>query len=89
MMTDNQEQYFATVGLSFPSLWGRPLQLIDCQNLFCEVDKYSRYAHPEMAGISGRTRIKQLFRPSASPLPLFYPPKWGINAMIPDAIRAA
>jgi hypothetical protein len=89
MVTETQEQHFASLGLSFPTLWGRQLQLIDCQNLFCEVDKYSRYAHPETAGISGRTRIKQLFRPSRVSLSLFYPPKWGINEMIPDSLRVA
>jgi hypothetical protein len=74
-----QQECFAAVGVCFPSLWGRPLQLIDCQNLFCEVDKYARVAHPEIAGISGRTRIKQKLKPSAEPLLPFYPPKWGIN----------
>src|SRR5258707_9985183 len=42
----------------------RRLQLIDCQNLFCEVDKYARVAHPNIAGRTGRTRIKQKFRMS-------------------------
>ena len=52
----------------FPGgLRGRPLQLIDCQNLFCEVDKYARVAHPDVAGLSGRSRIKQKFSASASP----------------------
>lgn len=74
-----QEECFAAVGARFPTLWGRPLQLIDCQNLFCEVDKYARVAHPEIGGISGRTRIKQKLKPSSEPLLLFYPPKWGIN----------
>ena len=41
----HQNQLFE---LDFQNLWGRRLQLIDCQNLFCEVDKYSRVypAHP-------------------------------------------
>src|SRR3546814_5860542 len=34
LMADRQEQECARLGLEFPSLWGRPLQLIDCQNLF-------------------------------------------------------
>ena len=49
---------------------------------FCEVDKYSRVFHPEIAGISLRTRIKQKFRASAETLDLWYPPKWGINGEI-------
>lgn len=82
LMADNQEREFERLGLSFPSLWGRRLQLIDCQNLFCEVDKYSRVVHPDIAGVSGRTRIKQVFSPSGPLDTPWYPPKWGINNKI-------
>jgi hypothetical protein len=82
LMADLQEQEFARLGLDFQSLWGRRLQLIDCQNLFCEVDKYARVAHPQIAGKTGRTRIKQKFEPTAAPIELFYPPKWGLNDRI-------
>ncbi|WP_229519204.1 nucleotide kinase domain-containing protein [Massilia rhizosphaerae] len=82
LMVDNQEREFERLGLSFESLFGRRLQLIDCQNLFCEVDKYCRVAHPEIAGLSGRTRIKQKFTPTADPLVPWFPPKWGINSRI-------
>lgn len=78
-MADTQDGHFARLGLTFTGLRGRPLQLIDCQNLFCEVDKYARVAHPEIAGISGRSRIKQTYRSSAAPVPAWFPPKWGIN----------
>jgi len=67
------------LGLRFQPLWGRPLQLIDCQNLFCEVDKYARVMHPEFAGASGRTRIKQRFAPAMRPIPQWYPPKWNVR----------
>jgi hypothetical protein len=66
------------LGLPFLSLWSRPLQLIDCQNLFCEIDKYSRVAHPEARGRSGRTRIKQLYRYNSTPVQQAYPTKWRI-----------
>jgi hypothetical protein len=79
-MADHQEEHFARLGLHFAGLRERRLQLIDCQNLFCEVDKYARVAHPDVQGISGRTRIKQSFRPVAEPVPAWFPPKWGINA---------
>jgi len=82
MMTDIQEEQFARLGLEFRSLWGRRLQLIDCQSLFCEVGKYARCVHPEVAGISGRTRIKQRFRANPEPLSYWYPPKWGINHLV-------
>lgn len=84
-MADHQEEHFARLDLSFPGLWGRPLQLIDCQNLFCEVDKYARVAHPEVEGLSGRTRIKQTFRRDPAPVAAWFPPKWGINARIGQA----
>lgn len=82
LMADRQEDEFRRLGLSFRSLWGRPLQLIDCQNLFCEVDKYARVRHPKVQGRSGRTRIKQRFKQNPEPLTYWYPPKWGINDRI-------
>ena len=85
LMADLQEQEFERLGLDFQSLWGRRLQLIDCQNLFCEVDKYARVAHPQIAGRTGRTRIKQKFEPTSDPIELFYPPKWKLNEKIAPA----
>ena len=80
-MADRQEAEFTRLGLAFQNLWGRRLQLIDCQNLFCEVDKYSRVHHPEFNGASGRSRIKQRFRANLIPISYWYPPKWEINAL--------
>lgn len=82
LMADRQEDEFARLGLQFQRLWGRPLQLIDCQNLFCEVDKYARMAHPEVKGITGRSRIKQKFRPKSEAIEYFYPPKWNLNEAV-------
>lgn len=79
---DRQEAEFASRRLKFQDLWGRRLQLIDCQNLFCEVDKYARVAHPGVASRAGRNRIKQRFRPDYSPLEIWFPPKWGINTRL-------
>lgn len=75
-VVDSQEEQFARRRLPFDGLFGRRLHLIDAQNLFCEVDKYARVAHPEIRGRSGRTRIKQRFRPHASRLTAVFPPKW-------------
>ncbi len=92
-VTERQEIEFKDHDLQFASLWGRPLQLIDCQNVFCEVDKYSRVAHPEALGRSGRTRIKQRFIPTPTPnaavAPLF-PAKWqlSIDSFLPPAASA-
>jgi hypothetical protein len=86
LVADIQEREFERLGIEFPSLWGRRLQLIDCQNLFCEVDKYARVAHPDAVGRTGRTRIKQKFAPTADPIRFWYPPKWGLNERIAAGI---
>src|SRR5262249_26961963 len=75
----SQEEHFARLGLSFGGLFGRRLHLIDAQNLFCEVDKYARVVHPEARGRSGRSRIKQRFRPLGGPISAVFPPKWGLR----------
>lgn len=87
LMADLQEREFERLGLDFQSLWGRRLQLIDCQNLFCEVDKYARVAHPQIMGKTGRSRIKQKFEPMLAPIELFYPPKWKLNEKIRVAAK--
>jgi hypothetical protein len=79
LMTESAPAEFAKRGISFGGLWGRPLQLIDIQNLFCEVDKYARVAHPDVSGITNRTRIKQRFSRNAEPLEQWYPPKWKLK----------
>jgi alpha-glutamyl/putrescinyl thymine pyrophosphorylase clade 1 len=81
-VTDNQQQHFERLGLDFKDLWGRTLQLIDCQNLFCETDKYARLKHPKISGLSDRKRIKQIYRPNTEKINYWYPPKWGINERI-------
>ena len=76
-MVARQDEEFARLGLAFGGLFGRKLHAIDCQNLFCETDKYLREAAPGLA--SNRTRIKAKFAETPGKLPLFFPPKWGIN----------
>lgn len=82
-MYDRQDIEFDRLSVKFQDLWGRPLQLIDCQNLFCEISKYARVAHPDVAGVSGRTRIKQIFKPEPAHHGVWFPPKWGINNRLP------
>lgn len=76
---------FDRLGLNFRDLWGRPLQLIDCQNVFCEVSKYARVAHPEAVGCSGRSKIKQRFLATSRGTPQWYPPKWNVNPPVVTA----
>jgi 5-hmdU DNA kinase, helical domain len=79
-MTDQQEKEFKRLGLAFRGLFGRRLQPIDCQNLFCEISKYARVAHPDISGVAKRTRIKQSYKPSSRPAPLpQFPDRWGLN----------
>lgn len=87
LMTERQQEEFGQRGIEFKSLWGRRLQLIDCQNLFCEVAKYARVAHPEVPGLTERRRIKQRFRPNPEPIEYWYPPKWGLNDRVSEDRR--
>jgi hypothetical protein len=82
-MVENQHREFARLGLDFPGLFGRPLKLIDCQNIFCEISKYARVAHPEVKGVTDRKRIKQIYRPEKSrPERPTFPPRW--HLVVPD-----
>jgi len=76
-MVDNQEFHFNRLDIKFQTLWGRRLYAIDCQGLFCEVDKYARVAFPDLK--SNRKRIKSTFKPNLNQIDYFYPPKWNIN----------
>lgn len=87
MVAQRQEEEFHRLGMQFQSLWGRRLQLIDCQNLFCELDKYARVAYPKAQGISGRHRIKHRFSQSTEPITYWYPPKWNINEKIRSSTK--
>jgi hypothetical protein len=78
-VTEHQHFFFDRLGINFRDLWGRPLQLIDCQNVFCEVDKYSRVRHPEFSARTGRMRIKQSFKTPKPMIPPLYPEKWKLN----------
>jgi hypothetical protein len=87
LMVEEQEVQCTRLNLPLPQLFGRALQLIDCQNLFCEVDKYLRATHPELSEASGRTRIKQKYTVSKGPQSFFFPPKWNINNNVREICR--
>jgi hypothetical protein len=80
-MVDRQADEFARLGLPFRGLFGRWLHAIDCQGLFCELDKYCREAAPHLA--SNRSRIKARFSPSPDPMSLYFPAKWGLSPDLP------
>jgi hypothetical protein len=87
MMAEEQESECQRLGLDLPTLWGRNLQLIDCQNLFCEVDKYLRVTNPDLNEASGKSRIKQKFLLAKEPFSLFFPPKWNLNDKLEISCR--
>lgn len=79
-VVERQNEELLSRGLKFPGLFGRALQPIDVQNLFCEISKYARVAHPDIIGPSGRQRIKQGYKVNNRPLPTpFFPPRWKIE----------
>jgi hypothetical protein len=87
-VTERQEIEFSSRGLAFEGLFGRRLQPIDCQNVFCEVSKYTRVAHPEIVGVAGRTRIKQSYKRDNRELgPLAFPPRWKIEMRAPSPVQ--
>jgi hypothetical protein len=82
-MVENQHREFERLDLDFAGLFGRPLKLIDCQNIFCEISKYARVAHPDIKGVSDRKRIKQTYRPSHTrPEQPAFPSRW--HLVVPD-----
>jgi hypothetical protein len=76
-MVEHQAEEFERLALAFPGLGGRPLQAIDAQGLFCEVDKYCREAAPELK--SARSRIKTKYQTRGPLRPPFLPPKWQVE----------
>lgn len=76
-MYNNQEKEFKRLGYDFKYLGNRKLQLIDIQNIFCELDKYCREAYPQLK--SNRIKIKKSYKEKKEKIDYFYPPKWNIK----------
>lgn len=75
-MCKHQDEEFARLGLNFKRIGNRPLQYIDCQNIFCELDKYCRQAIPQLK--SNRSKIKKKYVPKNEKIEYVYPTKWNI-----------
>ena len=75
-MYEHQDEEFKRLNLEFKRIGNRPLQLIDCQNIFCELDKYCRKALPDLK--SNRTKIKKHYVPKNEKIEYIYPLKWKI-----------
>ena len=76
-MCDHQDEEFKRLGFDFKKLGNRQLQYIDCQGLFCEVDKYCRQAVPSLK--SNRQKIKKKYVSKKEKIEFVYPPKWNID----------
>jgi len=74
----NQEDEFKRLHLDFKKLGNRKLQLIDIQNLFCELDKYLRVYKPSLK--SNRSKIKKKYIAKPNKIDYMYPPKWNIDS---------
>jgi len=68
-LAKHQDQHFERLGLEFSGLGPDhlPMDLADIEHLLCEVDKYSRIAHPKIEG--KRTEIRRTFTPSPGDYP--------------------
>jgi len=73
-MYEHQDEEFKRLGLEFKKIGDRSLQLIDCQNIFCELDKYCRQALPDLK--SNRTKIKKKYVAKTEKIDYIYPTKW-------------
>lgn len=77
---NNQKELFEAFDITFRWLGhcGRTwlLQVNDFQNLFCEFDKYSRVAYPELTAKSCKHKIKNTFTPTAAIETYHVPRNW-------------
>ena len=74
--TYRQDEEFLKRNLDWQNLHGRKMQLIDVQNVFCEVDKYTRIAEPSLDKSGLNKRPKQYYRPANVVMIAKFPPKW-------------
>lgn len=77
-----QNELFLQHGLDggWVNLFGRPLQAIDIQNCFCEIDKYLRAFKPgiQVSGAYQPSRIKNRYKRASQPYTLYFPDHWGL-----------
>ena len=78
--TQRQDLEFKSRQLAWVNLYGRPLQLIDVQNIFCELDKYTRLLPTPLDEQDRHRRIKQYYRPTGQPLTANFPAKWHLQS---------
>jgi hypothetical protein len=77
-VANNQDNEFKKRNLDFHYINNRKLQLIDIQNLFCEIDKYSRQIQIYN---TKNQRIKQKYKQNLNPVTCLTPSKWSEGAI--------
>lgn len=89
--TEQQEYKFEKLGLPAISTFGRRLQLIDCQNLFCELVKYIRLSERVERNLvyyaNNKTKRRRIYRPTDAPPKLGYPNNWGVNNAMMGSLK--
>lgn len=78
-MYKNQHVEFAKYGYDFFANGGEELGLVDCQGLFCELDKYCRVARPDL--LSNRVNIKKKYADTGKIPTKIHPNKWAQNSV--------
>jgi hypothetical protein len=68
-LAETQDQHFKRLGIRFSGLGPDklPMGVADIEHTVCEVDKYSRLAHPNFKG--KRTEMRRRYEPSSAPYP--------------------
>ncbi|TFK69766.1 hypothetical protein BDN72DRAFT_585116 [Pluteus cervinus] len=87
-LAEHQNEQFDRLGLEFSGLGPKrlPMDLADIEHTLCEVDKYSRVAHPQFKG--KRTEIRRSFASSTPLPPLSLPSSWKSPARKTVRVRA-
>lgn len=82
----NQDDELKKRNLVFQKIGTRKLQLIDIQNLFCEIDKYTREANTSSGD---KKRIKQKYRENTDEIKYVFPKKWQLDFYKKDVQKYA
>ncbi|KIK56165.1 hypothetical protein GYMLUDRAFT_248138 [Collybiopsis luxurians FD-317 M1] len=77
-MMETQDQHFRRLGLKFSGLGPQqlPMELADIEHAICEVDKYSRLAHPEIRGKRAQLKRKWTHSNEVYPSKAVLPRAW-------------
>ena len=78
MMTENQDKEFKRFGLEFQDLYGRKIQLVDCENIFREIEIYFYLQDVQMQIYASIQKFDPTSKSSKNRI-LKFPSKWNIG----------